>query len=252
MASELETLMAIESSGQLNPIQKSRLAELRKIGSWGTETGEIQSPGSGGAGGGGMAGGGGSLPAFKFDWEAAEKEALQKLEPYYVEKLKEAGGDVERAKKLLEDDYVRGKRYREEDEKTQIATDTQTAKEETTSAVENLNRRGLLFSEMEPDQAATSSAAPYSQYAQKFELNPLAEKQQARRQAIQRAIMRQEEIAGEERKRGIEEQDIAFPRYKKALEEEKKEKATLQMAPLKYQRELTKYNATVGNSSYLQ
>ena len=42
-ASELETLMAIEAHGDLNPIQRSRLEELRRAGSYGNEFG-IESP----------------------------------------------------------------------------------------------------------------------------------------------------------------------------------------------------------------
>ena len=45
-ASELETLQAIESSGQLNPVQRTRLEELRGTGSFGTATGEAGAPGT--------------------------------------------------------------------------------------------------------------------------------------------------------------------------------------------------------------
>ena len=234
------------------PDQQSdtRLQQLHKMNRNPSEESEYQRllAEAGGASGGTNAAG--TITPFNFDWTAAEAEALEKLRPYYEEKLKEAEGDVGRAKQLIEEDYDRGKRYREEDLATQTTADTQTAKEETQGSMEALNRRGVLFGQMDPGQE--TSAAPISDFAQKFELDPLQAKQQARRQAIQRAISRQEEVAGVEKTRGLQEQDIAFPRYKKALEEEKQEKAVLQMAPLKYQRELTKYNATVGNSSYLQ
>lgn len=201
------------------------------------------------AGGGG---GGGGMPGFNFDWAQAENEALAKLTPYYEQKLAEAQGDVDRAKRLIEEDYQRGKRYREEDLQTQTAADTRQAKDEREAAIEDLNRRGLLFGEI---PTAGQSQAPYSQFAQNQVLQPLDEKQAARQMAIRRAISRQEEAAGVERTRGIEEQNIQFPRYKKALEEEKKEKAVLQMAPLKYQQEYTKYQATAGravNNPYIQ
>ncbi|MBI2005565.1 MAG: hypothetical protein HYS80_02265, partial [Candidatus Aenigmarchaeota archaeon] len=46
IASELETLTAIESHGDLNPIQRGRLQELRRAGSAGNPTGVESSTGS--------------------------------------------------------------------------------------------------------------------------------------------------------------------------------------------------------------
>lgn len=203
--------------------------------------------GESGGGGGGSAGVGGfNVPPFNFDWQAAEKEALEKLTPYYKQKLDEAQGDVDRAKRLIEEDYARGVRYRKEDEATSMQDLERTAKDERLGTLDELNRRGVLFGEQQGPQGA--SRAPYSQFAQQFYLNPQEERIGSRQAAIRRALERQGEVAGIERQRGIEEQDIAFPRYKTALEEEKKEKAVTQMAPLKYTQELSKYNATVGRS----
>ena len=243
MASEFDTLLAIEREGQLNPAQRTRLEQLRASGSMGNAQGIFGGPM-------GQAGGDGEIPPFSFNWEQEEKIALEKLAPYYAEKLKEAQGDVDRAKRLIEEDYVRGKRYREEDQATQLGEAGVAEQEETAGTKETLNRRGLLFGEMAPGQE--SSAAPVSEFAQKFELDPLQKKQQARRAAIQRAIARQEEVAGVEKTRGLEEQNIAFPRFQRELEREKTQKAVLEMTPMKYQRELTKYNANVSGSSYLQ
>lgn len=255
-----------------------------------------------GGGGGGSGGGGSVAPPFEFDWAAAEKEALAKLEPYYLQKLQEAEFDVERAKRLIEEDYQRGVRYRSEDLATEIG-DVETAKKRIMEDYERgetyraqdleqqlrelglitdedrrdlraeLNARGVLIGEMGAAMgAADKTVAPDSQYAKDYHLSPFEEKAQMRQLAIERAIQRQSEVAGIEKERGLtdtdtglnkfktqqqregeeanilatrgkEEYDIEFPRYKKALEEEKKEKAVLQMAPLKYQQELTKYRA---------
>lgn len=191
--------------------------------------------------------GGGNIPAFNFSWDQAEKEALEKLAPYYKQKLDESNGDVELAKQRIEEDYQRGLRQRTEDTNIAMTTDTQTAKEETTAAREGLNQRGLLFGNI-PEGQPNQSAAPTSQFAQTQELNPLADKQQQRRMAIQRALDRQNEVAGIEKSRTLTDTNTQATRYARDLENEKKEKAVLQMAPLKYNQEYAKYQATVGQS----
>lgn len=201
-----------------------------------------------GGGGGTSGGGGGAYPEFSFDWAAAENEALTKLEPYYKAKLDEAQGDVNRAKRLLEEDYQRGKRYREEDLQTQTAEEKLRQTEETRNLIGELNRRGVLFGEM--PLGTSQTRAPYSDYAKTTAIEPMEQRQMARKQAIQRALSRQEEIATTERKRGIEEQDIYYPRYQREVTEEKKRRAVLEMAPLKYQQERGKYEILLNK--YLQ
>ena len=72
-----------------------------------------------------------------------------------------------------------------------------------------------------------TSQAPYSDIAQRFFLNPMSEKQAARKQAIERAITRQSEntnLVGSEawKKRETEDINIAFPRYGRELGEQKR------------------------------
>lgn len=191
-------------------------------------------------------GGGLNIPAFSFDYAQAEAEARAKLEPYYAQKLADAKGDVERAKRLIEEDYARGMRTSEEDKASQLASDTATAKEETQSLLEGLNKRGLLFGEIPMGQQ--TSAAPYSQLAQTQELNPLSDKQALRKQAIERAIARQEEVAGVTRQRGIEEQNIQYPRTEQALLEEKENKVQTQYVPLAEERARARYENTYQQS----
>lgn len=207
------------------------------------------------SGGGGGGGGGLNIPAFKFDYDQAEREAFAKLEPYYRQKLEEAQFDVDRAKRLIEEDYKRGKRYREEDLTTQLGADQLSREEEIRNTLTELNRRGVLFGEIEPGgQERGVSRAPYSDIAQRFTLSPLTERQGARKQAIERAISRQEEVAGVTRQRGIEEQDVAFPRYKRDLEEEKRKRALFEFVPLARERAQARYEESIGPSinQYLQ
>lgn len=193
-----------------------------------------------GAGGGGI-----NIPAFNFDYGQAETEARAKLEPYYAQKLADAKGDVELAKKYIEEDYARGMRTSQEDLAANTATDAATARDETQTSLEGLNKRGMLFGEI---PTAGQSAAPYSQLAQSQELNPLAQKQAQRKQAIERAISRQEEVAGVTRQRGIEAQDIQYPRTEQALLEEKENKVQTQFVPAAYQRARDKYDNTYQQS----
>lgn len=213
-----------------------------------------------------LSGGGGgssSYPTFNFDWEKTRQDALTQLTPYYEQKLKEAGGDVERAKRLIEEDYKTGVRVSKEDLST---TETQSAEDLATSmktlgldiAEENrnlsgtLNERGVLTGQRAPD--STSSAAPTSEYAKTWHLQPTAERQDLRKLAIERAILRQNQVAKTRsereienlttaRARGIEEQDIQYPRTQRDIETEKREKAFNVATPMKYNEELAKYRA---------
>lgn len=171
-----------------------------------------------------------AIPPFTFNWEQAERDALEKLRPYYEQVLSEAKGDVERAKTLIEEDYSQGKRYREEDIKTERTELGLAEPRERERLLEDLNRRGFFV----PEQ--------YKSTIQERETGELTQRQQARRGAIERATQRREELAGLERKRGIEELDIGFPRQQRELEEEKKLKAA-EMAQTKYGREQAKFLA---------
>jgi len=217
----------------------------------------------GGGGGGAGAGSSPSYPKFDFDWTKAREDAMTQLTPYYEQKLKEAGGDVERAKRLIEEDYTRGVRYSKED----LATTTTTAEEDAASAFKtlgldvaqetrdvqgSLNRRGVLLGTIREGQEST--AAPTSDYAKTWYLNPLEERQGLRKLAIERALKRQKEVGGTtatreqegltaQRTRRIEEQDIEYPRTQRDLEEEKRRRAFETVAPMKYSEEYAKYRA---------
>ena len=212
---------------------------------------------------GGGSAGSEAAPPFNFDWAAAEKAAMDRLAPYYAQKLRDAKGDVELAKKYIEQDYKTGSRYNEEDlsrgegyRKEDLATnlteDTRRTQEETRETRGTLNQRGVLLGEQERGQ---EGPMPTSGYAQDWFIDPLQKRQMARRQAIERTIARQGEVAktdstrtGEElsttRNRGLEEQDIQYPRIQAALVGEQTERAKLQYAPLAYQQALTQYRAS--------
>lgn len=209
-----------------------------------------QPPPGGGSGGGN----GPNIPGFDFNWNQAEKDAMAELEPYYRKKLEEAGGDVNLAKQRIEEDYQQGLRYNREDREVQMAADTRSAQEETMATKDNLNQRGILFSESGDEGQKGSGGLEFSGVAKALSLNPLATKQEARRAAIQRAIERSDQSLATTKSRGVEDADIALKKTTNELNQEKQEKAVLQMAPLKYQQAYNKYQATVGRSlnPYLQ
>ena len=181
-----------------------------------------KAPGGGGDGGGG--GNAGTAP-FQFDWEQAEIDALEKLRPYYEEVLEEANFDIDRAKKIMEEDYQSGTRYREEDLRVEQEGFALAEPRESSGLLEDLNRRGFLKSTVRTKDEAL-----------------LTENQQRRREAVERATRRRQEIAGTERKRGIEELDIKLPRYTRDLGEEKKERA-VSLAGIKYGKDQAKFLA---------
>lgn len=195
----------------------------------------------GGGGSGGL-----NIPAFSFDFGQAEAEARAKLEPYYKQKLADARGDVALAKRLIEEDYARGMRYSEEDKATALAADQQTSQEETRDLMGNLNKRGVLFGEI--PAGTNQSAAPLSGLAQDQFMNPLQNKQMLRKQAIERAIARQEEVAGVTRARGIQEQDIMLPRQEQAIAEEKERRVQTEFVPAAYDRAKSRYDNTYAQS----
>jgi len=277
MASERVTL---EAAGGLNPVDQRRLDELRAANAQGHPQGIRQDPGAPThwtvttdiygneyitAGGSGGVGGTGADGAFKFDWNKARNDAFNELKPYYDEKLKQANGDIARAKMLIDEDYNKGLRVAREDfeigEKARtedLASErirlTGEEAQETKNLRGELNQKGLLLGEIDRG-AEGASRAPESVYAKTAHMDPLVDKQKLRREAIERALTRQSEVArvdrnrqeadlGTERKRGIEEQDIAAPRVEKDLLEEQRKRAFLEVAPAKYQMESTRKAGT--------
>lgn len=88
---------------------------------WGDAEADADFRATGGAGkqgGGSSSGGGASLPAFNFDQAAAEKTAMEQLRPYYEKLLKIYNGDINLAKKRMEEDYSRGLRYKADETQT--------------------------------------------------------------------------------------------------------------------------------------
>lgn len=174
-----------------------------------------------------------TLPPLKVkSFEEYEKEALEELRPYYERILKEEGGDVERAKRRMEEDYGRGLRMKREDyelaketygpylkegetlpeylARTRIKGTQGMFLEEGQELVGQLGRRGVFYGGL-AEQAR----------------GKLATSQQRRQEAIDRALARYEEEAGLGYTRGVEDLDIALERRKFELGEEKKERAGL-------------------------
>lgn len=208
-------------------------------------------------------------------WTKARQEAFSSLTPYYEQKLRDAKGDVDLAKRLIEEDYRIGNRYRTEDleiEKgdverakqrladdfsrtegyrgqdvtrergitergisreeedfmrgerirledlaSELATFGRESAEERRNIIAQTNLRGTLFGEIPTYGQIDQTRAPYSQYAKEYVLSPMEEKQALRRQAIERAIQRQSEVAGIGKERNIQDIRSDFERYQTGL-----------------------------------
>lgn len=174
-------------------------------------------------------GGGSDIPPFEFSFEEAEKAALEELRPYYERILSEEQGDVERAKRRIEEDYARGIRYREEDLATREREFALTFPREETNLIDSLNKRGLVPTAQRGGLGSQDIAN-------------LQESQNLRREAVSRALQRQGEEAGLTRSRSREDLDTALSRREFELGEEKKEKA-LGRASQQYGLELARYGA---------
>ena len=134
----------------------------------------------------------------------------------------------------------------------QLPEEQRTSEEERRNVEEGLNQRGLLFGQIPLGEQ--TSRAPYSEFAQKFYLNPQQQRANARKLAIERSIGRQEEISGVERGRGLEDINRQFPRQKRELEEEKRRRAITEFVPLARERARARYETSIQPTinSYLQ
>lgn len=186
------------------------------------------------------------IPAFKFDFTQAEQEARAKLEPYYAQKLADAKGDVERAKRLIEEDYNQGLRFTGQQREEQLGAAQALTGEETRGLTDTLNRRGVLLSEAQPGGGSTQPLVRSGLAQQEF--GQLEGKQNLRKMAIERALQRQEEVQASQRKRGIEEQNIQYPRQEQNILEEKEKRVQQEFVPAAYERAYQKYNETYGQS----
>ena len=229
---------------------------------WTGASWEAQNTGGGGGGGGRTA----SYPKSPFtdQWFVENNRlALEQLTPYYEEKLKRAGGDVERAKRLIEEDYTRGVRYSKEDltrENIQGEENAATAfktlgldvAEENRNLQGSLNQRNVLLGTI--PQGDTGSAAPMGEYAKSWFINPQTERQDLRKLAIERALKRQKEVAGTtatreqeglttQRARGIEEQYLEYTKFERELNKTNEQEAFNVLAPNIFNQKYATYKA---------
>lgn len=213
--------------------------------------------------------GGTSVAPFNFDWEKARQDAFNSLTPYYQQKLELAKGDVELAKRYIEEDYKRNlryksdtyaaeERYNQEQGANTLAQENIAQGQETTQAEGEANKRGTYVGEMEK---GTSGAAPESGYYKQFIGGPMSDRQALRRQAIQRATQKTSELAGISKaqelgvpggdvgslqagkNKALNEQDTSFRNYQLTAGQEQKQQAYNVNAPLKYNEEYSKYKA---------
>lgn len=191
----------------------------------GSGKGTLTNPSALGGGGAVGATGGQVAGSFGFNWEQAEKDALEKLRPYYEEVLAEANYDINLATQRLQDDYDRGVRYNAEDLAVAQEGWNMMEPRERNELLTSLNRRGVLQSTIRGEE-------------EQF----LTDTQRRRREALQRAIDRQNELAGITRQRGTEDVTTAGSRQIRDIGEEKKQKA-LDLADTQYQRDWNRWLA---------
>lgn len=107
----------------------------------------------------------GSITPFTFDQKAAETAAMEELRPYYEKLLKIYNGDVNLAKKRMEEDYSRGLRYKQEDTATGMG-DINATKEERARKFQialgdldqEMNTRGLYTSGIRTQEREQATA----------------------------------------------------------------------------------------------
>jgi hypothetical protein len=188
--------------------------------------------------------GGVNIPAFNFDFNQAEADARAKLEPYYRQKLADAKGDIEKAKLLIQQDYDNGIRGTNEELGIQTQQDQAQGLQETQNLLGDLNKRGVLFGQIQ----GQGSAAPMSQYAQSQEINPLQQKQELRKKAIELAIRRQQEAIGTQYQKAIQAPSMDYGRTEQDLLEQKENEVQTKYVPLAEQQARDKYDATAGQA----
>ena len=196
--------------------------------------------------GGPMQGGsGGSFQAP--DYASYYNEANKKLEAYYARILDEEGGDVERAKLRLEEDYTKGMRISQEDyDRGMRISDEEyqasTAEHKLNVQQEDRALEGDLLSR------GISQGGVAGQ-----KTGEMKSRQDLRREAIDRALRQSEEelYYGKERGeeelstdklRGGEDTDTSWRKRQNELAEQRETKAS-QMAGSAYDREFQKRSA---------
>ena len=202
-----------------------------------------------------------SIPDFEFDWYQAEFTALQKLEPYYTELLEEANFDMNLAIQRLNEDYATGTRQAREDYVTVVDQTNQDyfrnmgyrqqdaarlsaqqmqdmgltierAREDFVTQREELGRK-----EVEESRALTEEMAKrglLQSTIREEDTSTLEARQRARREAIQQALQRKEQVAELGAARGTA--DIAREAERTQLDEDVARGRMLEEAELKRER----------------
>jgi len=186
-----------------------------------------------------------------------EAKALAELSDYYTKILEDVGWDIEKAKRRLEEDYQRGLRTSREDAAVKLKEYyQQTFPQEVRDALETLGQRGLLETGVTPravkpetitlptGEMITTKPVTTTGFGgvAGSELERIRSSQQARREAIERALRRSEEEAGITRERGLEDISKQWERTQREKEQEKREKAA-SLAAERYAREIQRREA---------
>lgn len=136
-----------------------------------------------------------------------------------------------------------------EDLATNLEQENLNSTQETRQAQGQANQRGTYVGQIPIGE--NTSKAPTSPYYEQYVGKPMAENQALRKQAIERAVQRQQEVAGitktradetatNNRSQALDEQSINYRKTQDQIDQEKKD-AILQDEQRKYNEGITKY-----------
>lgn len=157
-----------------------------------------------------------NYPQWTFDWTAAETDAFNKLKPYYEKMLELAKGDTALAKEMIQRDYDAGMRETSSQYELSAREQALAFPQEQEQFTTTMNRRGLMGS--------ATPGAPTGGLAGK-EASRLAESQNIRREAIERAKEQREFRLETGRDIGTRREDIASTREIQGLGREHQQQA---------------------------
>ena len=168
------------------------------------------------------------------DKDAIRQGLMKELEPYYARLLNESNGDIELAKKRMEEDYQKGLRVAREDSDTSVKNAIQTLiPNEQDQLYGELNRRGLVGTREGRIDAPSATLSTGQKVISPLGTNvkfgglggkmqgQLISTQKARSEAVQRALQRQEEELGLTRNRSMEDYTTKQTRNTANLQQQK-------------------------------
>jgi hypothetical protein len=189
------------------------------------------------------------LSPANINYSDLEKKALEELTPYYTKLLDTYNGDIDMAKSHLKQQYELGLRQtRTNQEATQKENFNNVYKQEMGQTTDDLARRGLLGTTAGKQEGLSTTLSTGEKLGGEKKMaygglggsriSLLQSSQQARNEAIQRAIKQKEEETGLQISQNEEKTTRSKQQKAQELEQQKRVEAT-QLGASRYQRALT-------------